>query len=207
MAFDVIPLPGVNLTLVYDALPLARINRDQLRKILNDPQMVVMDTPEMIMIFAPGRGLLIQIGDQRVRITDQTPAALNSADLAALARRIHASIADATLIAYGFNYDLLLKATGAQTPAQILKARFLPDEEQVALLVRGQIETVAPRLIFHRGKTRYDLIFQPEEEQLKAHANVHFAAASLPDLQELQRALSAEQQDLVALVGNLFPRN
>jgi hypothetical protein len=205
MSLQTEALPGRNITLVYDSLPLERINRDHLRKILNDTQAIVMDTPELIVCVAPTRSMLIQIGDRRVRIIDQKQHAPGQTDLAALATKIHAIITGSTLSAYGFNYDLSLTAHGAKTPAQIVKARFLPDEERIALLVRGPIEAMAPRLIFRRGQARYDLVFQPEDGQFKAHVNVHFASAVLPEQSELQKSIEEEQRELIALVNNLFP--
>lgn len=207
MTFEVSLLPGINITLAYDALPLERINRDQLRKSLNDPQVVVMDTPDLIVAIAPTRGLLVQVGDRRIRIIDQKQTAPHKTELAALAAKLHASVAGSALLAYGFNYDLSLKAQGTQSPAQILKARFLPDEERLAALVQGPIEIMAPRLIFQRRQARYDLVFQPDDDRLKAHVNVHYEGGTLPDGVRLQAALDSEAQDMIALLASLFPKD
>lgn len=206
MTLQASPLPGMNITLVYDALPLERIARDRLRGIAQDPHAVVMDTPDVIVVLAPTKGVLLQIGDRRMRIHDQQHVAPQDTDLPAQAVQLHRLSKPSKLIAYGFNFDFLLQAAD-EPPAQVLTRRFLPAEEQLVALLQGPIEVFAPRIIFHRGAARYDLAFQPEENQLKAHANVHYAASALPDQQALRAALDDEHRSLLGLLAQLFPKD
>ena len=197
-------LPGLNITLVYDALPLDRLDRNRLRAVFNDKQLTVMDIPELAVMFAPTHAVVAQFGDQRVRLTDQRQHAVEQSPLADLATQIAEVIQGSRLMAYGFNYEISLVSDDSQTAAQMLKTRFLPDEEQLALLVGGQIEIVAPRLVFWRSGVRYDLFFDPNPQQLKAHLNVHFAASGLPGVKALKEAMRTEYNLFAGALVGLF---
>lgn len=197
-------LPGINITLLYDTLPLERLDRNRLRGIFEDPLLTVMDTPELVVMFAPTRSLVAQFGDRRVRLTDQSQRLVEQTNLAELATQVNKAIQGSKLAAYGFNFESVLALGESQTPAFMLKARFLPDEEQIALLVGGQIELMAPRLVFWRGMTRYDLFFDPDPKQLKAHVNVHFETGTLPSAKALQESIRAEHELFAATLVGLF---
>ncbi len=200
------PLPGLNITLVYDTLPLDRLDRNRLRALFDDPHLTVMDTPELVVLFAPARALIAQFGDQRVRLTDQRQHSPDQTSLANLAAEIDKTIQGSRIIAYGFNFEIGLALNDSQTAAQMLKTHFLPDEEQIALLVGGQIEITAPRLVFWRGTTRYDLFFDPDPKQLKAHLNVHFATSDLPTAKALRESMRAEHHLFANILLGLFSR-
>jgi hypothetical protein len=204
MAVQPESLPGINITLLYDMLPLERLDRNRLRGIFKDPLLTVMDTPELVVMFAPTRSLVAQFGDKRVRLTDQGQHLVEQTNLAELAAQVDKAIQGSKLAAYGFNFETALALNDDQTPASMLKARFLPDEEQIALLVGGQIEIMAPRLVFWRGATRYDLFFEPDPKQLKAHVNVHFETDTLPGAKALQESMRAEHELFATTLVGLF---
>jgi hypothetical protein len=197
-------LPGINITLLYDTLSLERLDRNRLRGVFKDPLLSVMDTPELVVIFAPTHSLVAQFGDKRVRLTDQSQPLIEQTNLAELATQVDKTIQGSKLVAYGFNFEIALVLNDGQTPASILKARFLPDEEHIALLVDGQIEIMAPRLVFWRGATRYDLFFDPDPKLLKAHINVHFETNKLPSAKALQESMRTEHEFFASSLVGLF---
>ena len=113
-------LPGINITLLYDTLPLERLDRNRLRGVFKDPLLSVMDTPELVVIFAPTRSLVAQFGDKRVRLTDQSQPLIEQTNLAELATQVDKAIQGSKLAAYGYNFESALALNDGQTPASML---------------------------------------------------------------------------------------
>lgn len=204
MSFDITAYVN-NITLLYDALPLADIDRNGFRAILRTDQIVVMDTPEMLVMIAPALQVVIQLGDRRIRINDQKSQSADKSEIAALAVRANQLITSPRLTAYGFNFDTVLAWGGTEPTSVFLKRRFLSDVDKLSGLVQGEIQSIAPRIIFTREQVRYDIILEPsDDKRINAHINAHFAGVGLPDEAGLQSAFIAEFNGFIKVLHRLL---
>ena len=94
---------GQNITIVYKSLDLQAIDIRRIKSLLQ--QAMVADIPDAIVIIDPTGPLIIQLGDQRIRVSLQRKTQ-ELTSLGEIAFQCHQLINDRKLIAYGFNYDL-----------------------------------------------------------------------------------------------------
>jgi hypothetical protein len=200
---------GQNITLVYDVLKTQQADSQALKEILEGKfQPMLMDTPEMVVAAYPPTPLVIQVADNRIRVSLQQQeaeigefplwqAAIESTEVAAPASR---------LIAYGFNYDLGLLLTG-QDAHELMLDRFLSNKDDIETSLGGSIWSFVPRFRFRRGETRYELVLDPllDRRRVKVHLNVHFEweDISLP-VETLESAYCGEFDYLVSLLPRML---
>lgn len=200
---------GRNITLVYDALDLQAVDRNKVRELVPGVFPTIMDTPEMIVAIYPPDPWFIQIGDRRIRITvpAQTPS-LGDYPLWDFAHTCNGLVpaGKSSLIAYGFNFDLIIKFTD-RTPQEILTSQFVNDRDKLESILGGSLTSFAPRIVFKTGDIQYDIIFEFFSDiRLKVHANAHFEAKEiqLPVVAELKKLFLAEFEHLGKVVIDLL---
>jgi hypothetical protein len=197
--------PGINITLVYDTLPLGSVNRDALRAALGGGDIVSMDTPELLVMFSPARKLVLQLGDRRLRAIDQSDHAPDQSQLPSMATRAHRAVKSGHLTAYGFNYDLIINWQSAQPVELFLREYFVRDAQQLEQTLDGELVAFVPRFRFRRDGKQYDLIMEPKSEhQMAAHLNVHFEAPLLPTQDKLRKSFLGEYGQLTELLARFL---
>ena len=208
-------IEGQNITLVYDALDLRELDPGVLKRQLS-PMATIMDTPQMIVVVDPSGPLIIQFVDNRIRLSLQKKVsdvnqlgkfgrnnlwnlALDSHRLAQKQKR--------GLIAYGFNYDVVID-NYAQDVAALLNKMFIKNPDQLADTLDAEAIAIVPRIKFSRDDAVYDLILVPiDGTGLKAHLNVHFATSEIPNQKNMksnfgnQFAYLSEHLAQLGLVG------
>ena len=199
-----------NITLVYDLLDLKSIDTRQLKTLLNSQTgPMLMDTPEMIVAVYPSEQIVLQIGDNRIRITLQKGTEdVSNSRLGEFATKCHKLVPknQSKLTAYGFNYDLLINAHDSSS--QLLKDLFVKDEEKINSILEGTLQTIVPRLRFTRNKNRYDLILEPvNDSEFKAHMNAHFVSNQLPTTKKIKLSFEQEYSYLVEIMLRVTKRS
>ena len=210
MAIEIQTVLSRNMTLVYDSLDLQAIDSGQLRGLVDDEtKPMLMDTPDMIVAVYPPQPTVIQIGDRRVRITLPQPSEdVSTVPLWEIAIKCNQLIprSKSSLVAYGFNYDVLAALSGANAH-QVTTDLFVANPEKIEEALDAQLLFLVPRLKFQRGHTRYDLILEPpDQNHVKVHLNAHFEAAGgpLPSVEQLQESFHEEFRYLVSLLPRLL---
>lgn len=205
MSYELKAFLSTNITLVYDRLPLENIDRNALRNILGTTKVLLMDSPEMIVALAPPSKIVLQLGDRRIRITDSDNKPADKSGIWSMALQAIKLVLTSKLVAYGFNYDVGIKWCGSQPVREFLKKRFLPNAPEIAKLVEGEIQIPVPRIMFTRGKTLYDLLLEPIDEQdIKIHINAHFQRNVFPNEKELQKSFVTEFNVFLNILGKLL---
>lgn len=200
-----------NITLVYDVLPLAQIDRNALRQIVDEPDVVTIDAPEILVVISALSKVHLRLGNRRVRVTDQNNRPPGESPIPSMVSQVHQLATASKLAAYGFNYDVTVLDEEGRRARQLVKDRFLRDEEGLAQLLEGEIVWTVPRYIFDRGQARYDLILEPRDgPQVVAHLNVHFELAAqltvegLPPEEDLRGQFVEEYDWFSTLLGRLL---
>jgi hypothetical protein len=222
-----------NLTLVYNLLDPQAINSNGLRKLAGAQAQTVMLTPEQIIAAYPPEPTLVQIDKRRVRVAiaqmgdlpgglgqllqmqggaqPQKKAARKEAGTVPLwktALACNELVSGATLVAYGFNYNVEVSVkTGSALEA--IAGLVEVNRDKVEGAFDGEFVSFAatPRLAFRRGQALYDLVLMPAEEQrVRATFNVHFEyeGIALPAEKELEKSYRGEFKTLTTLLSKLF---
>ncbi len=198
-----------NITIVYDTLVPQTIDSSELKKLMGtQTKPVVMDTPEMVVAVYPPEPTVIQIGDNRIRITLAPNKDIGSVPLWEVASRCHQLVpkSKSKLVAYGFNYDviaMLASGNAYQTTTDL----FISDSTMFENVLEGRLLSFIPRIRFERLQALYDLVLEPIDEQhIKAHLNVHFSSVEivLPPNDQLQNAFYEQYENLCSILYSLF---
>jgi hypothetical protein len=172
-----------------------------------------MDAREMIVAVYPSKPIIIQLGENRIRITlPRNTKDIESVALSEIANQCHRLIPEekSSLIAFGFNYDVSVTTTSG-SPHKMLKDLFTSDIDEINTKINGQLLGVVPRLIFARKEARYDLILEAVDDnridnRIKAHLNVHFERGDMPfpPKDELELAFKEEYNYFATMLSQLF---
>lgn len=195
-----------NITLVYKSIDLGRVDRNRLRQIIGD-KVTLMDTPDVIIAISPPA--LIQIDQKRVQISAQLPDSKTPPDEYPIWKLAHDSqqlIENGNLIAYGFNYQIILKQEDVAID-ELLLSYFLPDRNRIESILGDDapINLISPKIAFMRNDLKYGLQLETNEERrdLLGHMNVHFVAQQLPDVERLEVDYSENLQYFQSILNKL----
>jgi hypothetical protein len=202
VSIDISTVLGQNITLVYDSLKLQDIDARILKNLISDVRPTVVDNPDLIAVIYPPVQLVIQLADKRIRITHQQHQNIGNLPLWEFAHQCHQLVTESQLIAYGFNYDVMVEITD-QNAQEITRHLFISDPQTIDNLLEGHLEAFIPRLKFRRNGLLYDLFLEPlDEQQIKAHMNVHFEEKTLPTLAQLEASYREEFDYFESLLLN-----
>ena len=105
MNVSVETIEQLNITVVYDRIPLKRLSRDRLRSMIPESSPQLIDLPQVISVVLPDVGLLCVIDEKRVQCNDAGDCQVGDRPLARLAWRAAEVVEDhARQIAYGLNF-------------------------------------------------------------------------------------------------------
>jgi hypothetical protein len=181
-------LSGYNFIVVFRDLRLNEVLLTYARKLLPTlPNPLVTEIPnQLIGIVYPDHSIQCQFADRRVVVAQTSRTGLPGeapfcdVAIAAVAKAIESGNRDT--VAYGFNFDVLLK--GYDKPGQYITARFLADPNLLAAIFGGTIEDAGVTIAVGTSDCRvtFDLEGVPRDAPniLKAHVNYHFADPSPP---------------------------
>jgi len=210
MSDPVVSVLSQNITLLYDRLDPQSVNIDELKQLRGaEAQPTVMATPEMVVVVYPPKPIVLQIGDQRVRLTLPQPnAEVGSAPLPEFAQQCNHLVrkTKSKLVAYGFNYDAVLGLDDVNANETAI-ALFLSDRGKIESAVQGRLVAFTPRFKFQREQTWYNLVLEAVDEQhIQAHFNSHFEFTEIvmPSPKELQSSFREEFEYLDSILESIF---
>lgn len=193
-----------DITMAFDSLEIDQIDTSKLKALL-DEKPIVFDTPPLVVVFFPAAGFIIQMGDDRIRLTHQQvtddPTALPLWTIATTCYRL---VKGARMKAYGFNFKIECQ-TDPDLFGQLTDGKFIANRGEVEGSLGGKITSFIPRVKFGRGAVQYDLIMEPiDTEHFLAHLNVHFALNSLPKATKLKAEFLNELDEFGRVLHRLF---
>lgn len=215
---------NVNITTVYSALDPNSLNLTDLKTLvienLDTPRPLINQFPDLLVLVAPDKQIFITIDNKRVVVTDQSVTDSTERGFESLAKliiKIRGQIENVSLIAYGFNYSLIVDAENDVTNSgEYLFSKYLAErKEQLEsdLEVRS-IFASGYRFFSRYGNKKYDLRVEPEmatgmtpTSKFIINQNVHFKSDSLPSLTILRRNVTNEYEKLLRITNNLLNRH
>ncbi len=201
MRFKIDAYPASNITVLFDRITVAKVSRDKLRAILGEVAM--MDTPEIIVAIAQN-GIVAQIDERRLVVSDQTGAVPGKQDLASTLLGVRNTLSESTPQVYGFNYDLAITLEGAIDAAQWITSVFVPTAPTFQTAWNVEQLVAMPRLVYRRRSVRYDLRFEPiKDSTLIVHLNAQFDTSTLPGAQVLLEEFESEVKEVSRILEKL----
>jgi hypothetical protein len=197
-----------DVTLAYASLDLARVDTNGLRNLGDLAAARVLVAPDGIAAAYPSASASIEIGNNRIRATNQQ----NSQDLAAgtlcqIVTQCHRLAGAPALTAYGFNYAVELTLTD-DSLYRNMAAMLTPDAQKAEALVGGSLRQMSftPRIVFQRDLALYELmLLSPEGKVMRTTLTAHFEreGLKLPPADQLEAACRKEYEGYVALLTRL----
>lgn len=199
-------LSGYNFIVVFRELRLNEVLLMHARRLLPAlPSPLVTEIPnQLIGVVYPDHAIQCQFANRRVdvRHTPRTEvvgeAPFCDVAVAAVERARESGSQD--VVAYGFNYDVLMNLRDYERPGQYVVQRFLAKPNVLATIFGGPVEDGRITVTIAGGDchVNFDLEgFPPEaRNQLKAHVNYHFAGHTPPsDAAELCQAMQQKYEE------------
>lgn len=210
-------ISGLNITLVYDSIDLRSVNRNKLQSVFPEIAPAVMDTPDVIVAtYHPAIPLVVQIERHRLQVSvvqEFSPDNwIDGLEHFPLWQYIHdfSDILPVTssLIAYGYNFDLVLHTSEGQS-SQVLNTAFVGNPQDLEDLLQGTLIHFSPRIVFSKDSIKYDIRFEPlSEDQIRIHINAHFEHPhiSIPGPDDVRATYLSNVEYAVDLIQRLLNR-
>lgn len=217
MKYEIKDLLGSNIICLYKKLDVVSVSRDALRGMLEGANPVIQDAGEIIQMTYPGTSLSCQFvePENRLQVSEASNQKPNTSHAVEVISKAHRLASSSKLIAYGFNFDLLI-AFPEGDPAKYLMEKFLKDpatlEKNLGITLVGH----GLNLKFHRDQfihsislktgtfSNRDDTIDEEIHAVVAHFNTHFDATELPDLSEMKEQFEAQYEYLSEFIHELL---
>ena len=165
-------LMSQNITVVYKYLDIQSVDSREIKRMLGK-EILVSEVPDMMVFVRPDGPLIVQLGNQRIRVTLQGEQK-SVEPLWDLATNCHYLLPSADLVAYGFNYDIGIISKEGDFIKYLMKA-FITKPKQLVENLGGGLNSITPRIRYQRENVRYDLVLEPiDKSHLEAHFNSHY---------------------------------
>ena len=196
-------LIGQNITIVYKSIDLTDLDSRKIKQLLSD-KAVLTEFPNMIVAFDPVGPLVVQVGDNRIRVTLQGESQ-SLTNLWDVAYRNHLEVKHGDLIAYGFNFDLRVSTPNSDSN-EILTKMFLSNQQDISDRLQGKLLSITPRIKYIKDAVIYDLIIEyVDNNKFIAHMNFHYEFEDInlsPDI--LQKGFVEGYEYLTATLPQLI---
>jgi hypothetical protein len=180
MPIENLRLQGANITIVYRELDFGSVSLDGLTRVFPEgPQPVVAKLPDALVIQYPNR-VSFQLLDRRLRLNDPSED-LSRSQLPSVLGPVVAAAGQTDVVAYGYNYDVVLGVSGIDDSGAFLLDKFLRERSQVEGVLDGSLSRLKLELTYGVEDSQCSLRLEPanSDNDLKAHLNVHYAHGEL----------------------------
>jgi hypothetical protein len=180
MPIENLRLQGINITIVYRELDFRSVSLDGLTRVFPEgPQPVVAKLPDALVIQYPNR-VSFQLLDRRLRLNDPSED-LSRSQLPSVLGPVVAAAGQTDVVAYGYNYDVVLGVSGIDDSGAFLLDKFLRERSQVEGVLDGSLSRLILELTYGVEDSQCSLRLEPanSDNNLKAHLNVHYAHGEL----------------------------
>lgn len=199
-----IALKGLNITIVYQSLSINDVNRQLVKELLGDKDKIITTEfpPDLLVFINPINTTVIQFGDRRVRITNQSGI---YTDLSQYAVEIHLSNPKLEMVAFGLNYDFEIGLQEQESVPAIANIFGKSLANYLEKLESTELVTFLPRVLYLIDGARHDLILEPPMPNVVgAHLNVHFETNQLPGRDELAALQQSKFEYAFRILNNLL---
>ena len=200
-------LSGYNFIVVFRELRLNEALLTHARRLLPAlPNPLVTEIPnQLIGVVYPDHAIQCQFSNRRVDVRHTPRSEVVGEEpfcdvaLAAVERARESGSQD--VVAYGFNYDVLMQLRDYDRPGQYIVSRFLANPSLLAATFGGNVVDGGVKVIIAGNdcQVNFDLESIPPDAPnlLRVHVNYHFADQSPPNgAAELCELMQEKHQDL-----------
>ena len=198
-----------SIVITYVKIDPRQVSRDRLQ------EMIAGENAQLIE--APGGPLIVNyealpdtnciINNRRIYLNQGGPTEPGEGHLAQMATVAAGAVRGSTIVAYGKNFEAKGSVEGVDNMGHFLRDRFLRDLDQLQTVFEGPVSWLSPRFKYVVGNIEYQLGIDPDREDetmFKARLNIHRAADSLPDLEDLRLELREGFQYLRELLNKVL---
>lgn len=203
MQFTIERYLGSNITTVYEHLDLTQVSRDTIKRSI--PQSNLVDTEDLLIVISPS-GILAQVAEERVVVSDQTSSIPGRIPLWSITPVVHRAMSNPHLTAYGFNYDVGVRLEEDPDALAHLTRLFVPGANGIEEKLNVRSLMFVPRLLYLKDEVRYDLRFdaaRSKEDRMIVHLNAHHGTDVLPQEDDLRHLFVSEFEEITRVLGLL----
>ena len=211
MDYKILGLTSKNITVVFETLDLRKISIDQLKQVggpaIPSPRVLEIDDNTLVAIFDATQ-TIAEIADRRLRVTDRSPTTTEGTSLPDLVIAL-VNLFPFEMIAYGFNFDVIVELEGTEDSNLFFRDRFLVKRLHSNLLAGLQTIGLETKLrLMSSVGTQYELKIVPgtgpdNRPTALCSLNEHYEEPELPNQDNLRQLLVDNYQTLLDMLQNL----
>ncbi|MBU2597852.1 MAG: hypothetical protein KKC53_01535 [Actinobacteria bacterium] len=196
----------MNITAVFKEIDHTLITAEKMREIFelsekekkNSP--FLEPSPNVKILVIPGRQKEIIIEEKRLRVNDKSGKEPNKSELEKYFQIAFDSLVDKTkLIAYGFNYDILVKSEKKIDFKKLSGKCIFESLESGSNILESGV-----RVLFEKEEKRYFLQTSPTEDpyKMRLHLNTHYSLKEI-NLRRLKEQLNENYLKLIGIIKRI----
>lgn len=192
----------LNITAVFEEIDYISITAEKMRKAfeLNEKERrsspFLEPSPSTKILGIPNRQKDIIIQDNRLRVNDNSGKEPTKSELAKYFQIAFNNFVDEIkLIAYGFNYDILVKSE------KKINFKKLLGRDMLKSLLGSSILESGTRVLFTKREKLYDLRISPTGDpyEILFHLNAHYSLKKI-NLPQLRKQLNENYLELIRIM-------
>lgn len=196
----------LNITAVFRELDHNFITVQKIREVLeldetekkNSPFFEIPGVKSLVM---PSRQKDIAFESNKFRINEKSGKEPKDSDLVQDFNRTFENLVDKTkLVAYGFNYDILV------TTEEPVDYKTFIGEKMLSILNSGKLSEAGMKMVYQKDNKKFDLQISPiggRPKQFLAHLNIHYAADKIEDFELIQKEFVQGYSDIQNIISQL----
>jgi hypothetical protein len=197
----------LNITAVFSEIDHAHITAEKMREVFGLTEEEKRKSPFFeipgvkSLIFPPERQKDIIFEANRIRLNDKSRKEPKDSDLVQDFYKAFENLVDKTkLIAYGFNYDILV------TTEEPVEYKIFIGKKMLSILNSGVLSEGGMRMVYRKDNKRFDLQISPivgQSKQFIVHLNVHYDATKIEDFTLIQNQFVQEYSEIQKIINQL----
>ena len=197
----------LNITAVFSEIDHTSITAEKMREIFGLTEEEKKKSPFFeipgvkTLIMPPEKQKDISFESNRLRLNDKTGKEPKDSDLVQDFYKAFENLVDKTkLIAYGFNYDILV------TTEEPVEYRTFVGEKMLSVLNGGELSEAGMRMVYRKENKRFDFQISPimgQSNQFLLHLNVHYDKNKIEDFTLVQNQFIEGYSEIQKIINQL----
>jgi len=196
----------LNITAVFSEIDHTSITAEKMRNVFElteeeKKKSPFFEIPGIKTLIIPEKQKDVSFESNRLRVNDKSGKEPKESDLVQNFYKVFINLVDKTkLIAYGFNYDILV------TTEEPVEYRIFIGEKMLSILNGGDLSEAGMRMVYRRENKRFDLQISPimgQPKQFLIHLNVHYDKDKIEDFTLIQNQFVEGYSEIQKIITQL----